>query len=53
MQINVAAVDDAIVRIHGVRKVDTLDASISKAEVLALHNRGEHLLFDSSHEFVV
>lgn len=49
MQIDVAAVDDAVVRIHGVRKVDTLNASVSKAEVLALDDCAEHLLFDGSH----
>ena len=49
VQINVAAVDDAIARVHRMREVNTLNASISEAEILALHDGGEHLLFDGSH----
>ncbi len=50
MQVDVAAVDDAISLVHRMREVDTFDASVIKAEVLALHDCGEHLLFDGTHD---
>ena len=50
MQIDVAAVDDAIVGTHRMREVDTFNASVIKVEVLSLHDGGEHLLFDCSHD---
>ena len=50
MQIDIAAVDDAIFTVHRMRKMNTLNASVVKAEVLALHDGGEHLLFDGSHD---
>ena len=49
MQVDVAAVDNAVAAVDRVREVNALYASVVKAEVLALHDRGEHLLFDSTH----
>ena len=50
MQVNVAAVDDAISFVHRMWEVDTFNASVIKAEVLALDDGAEHLLFDCSHD---
>ena len=49
MQIDVAAVDNAVAAFYRVREVDALNLCIVKAEVLALHDCGEHLLFDGTH----
>ena len=50
MQVDIAAVDDAVFAVHRMWEVDTFNASVIKAEVLALDNGAEHLLFDCSHD---
>ena len=49
MQIDVAAVDNAVAAVDRVREVNALNLCIIKAEVLSLYDSREHLLFDGTH----
>jgi len=49
VQIDVAAVDNAVAAVYRVREVDALNLCVVKVEVLSLHDSREHLLFDGTH----